>query len=460
MPTPRRSLTALAAATAMALAAAAPAAADSISYVKDGNVWLTTPDGARQFQVTSSGAYTYASQADDGTFVALTGERLHRLDRMGNVLADFATPVSDGPPPPSPPGYSDATANYFHGPFDPEISPDGTKVTYTYYWQHYTYDHILGGMRQRLESGTAISHADRLTGWDEFGGNLSGWVDATWLDNGLIARANAGVPLAEDVVLNTVAPGQKSELTRWYRSPGGYKRQDPEINDQRTMLALAGTAAEPVKEHMAVWRITDGFSADPEPCFAIIDDKQRDRIPNGLSWSPDGLSLAWEDSQGINTYLVGDQSAGCKPAEGETKLLIPGGTDPDWGPADVPAGRPSAPAKPAPAPGGKPTGQSPVAGKPVAGAAPVKLAEALASGLKVTVKAPAKGSVRVTARKGAKVVARGTATAKRKGAAVAVTLRFTAAGKRALAGGAGAVRLKLTATAAGRKKVSSVTVER
>jgi hypothetical protein len=40
------------------LVAAETASADSISYVKDGNVWLSTPDGSRQFQVTESGGYS------------------------------------------------------------------------------------------------------------------------------------------------------------------------------------------------------------------------------------------------------------------------------------------------------------------------------------------------------------------------------------------------------------------
>jgi hypothetical protein len=84
-------------AATLSLVVAAPAAADSIAYVKDGNVWLATPDGARQLQVTTSGGYSYVSQADDGTMIALApGERLHKLSRNGNVLADFATYVSDG----------------------------------------------------------------------------------------------------------------------------------------------------------------------------------------------------------------------------------------------------------------------------------------------------------------------------------------------------------------------------
>jgi hypothetical protein len=96
-----RTLTRLAAvgAALAAVASAAPAAhADSIAYIKDGNVWLSTPDGARRHQVTAGGAYADVSQADDGTMIALTGVRLHKLDRFGRVLADFDTPVSDTRP--------------------------------------------------------------------------------------------------------------------------------------------------------------------------------------------------------------------------------------------------------------------------------------------------------------------------------------------------------------------------
>jgi hypothetical protein len=147
-----------------ALALAAPAAsADSIAYIKDGNVWLSTPDGSRQFQVTSSGAYADVSQADDGTMIALTGVRLHRLDRMGNVLADFDTPVSDTRPAPS---------KAFYGPFEPAISPDGTKVAYTYYYMTQSQSPTCFPptcVTTINEGGTGYSYADRQTGWDEPG---------------------------------------------------------------------------------------------------------------------------------------------------------------------------------------------------------------------------------------------------------------------------------------------------
>jgi hypothetical protein len=68
------------------LAFAASASASSIVYVKDGNVWLTSPDGATAYQVTSDGGYSSPSQSDDGTIVALQGKLMVRMDRSGHRL--------------------------------------------------------------------------------------------------------------------------------------------------------------------------------------------------------------------------------------------------------------------------------------------------------------------------------------------------------------------------------------
>jgi hypothetical protein len=65
------------------LALAATASAHSIVYIKDGNVWLTSPDAAKQYQVTCDGGYASPSQADDGTIVALRAKQFVRMDRSG-----------------------------------------------------------------------------------------------------------------------------------------------------------------------------------------------------------------------------------------------------------------------------------------------------------------------------------------------------------------------------------------
>ena len=66
------------AAAALALSPAL-ASADSIVYVKDGNVWLASGDSSNQYQVTTDGTdehpYYSPTQADDGTIAAGTARR-------------------------------------------------------------------------------------------------------------------------------------------------------------------------------------------------------------------------------------------------------------------------------------------------------------------------------------------------------------------------------------------------
>jgi len=101
------------------LALAAPAAADSIVYTKDTNVWVARPDGSEARQVTQDGGYQSPSQADDGTIVAARGDKLYKLDRQGRQLAVFGSVLTGKP------GSIGAV-----GPFDARISPDGTTVAY------------------------------------------------------------------------------------------------------------------------------------------------------------------------------------------------------------------------------------------------------------------------------------------------------------------------------------------
>src|SRR6187200_1966352 len=100
------------------LVCAAPAAADSLVYVKDSNVWAARPDGTGAVQISADGTpqdrYGYASQADDGTILAVRGNRFYRFDRAGRRLASFGSVLTDNP-----------SAIGAVGPIDARISPDG-----------------------------------------------------------------------------------------------------------------------------------------------------------------------------------------------------------------------------------------------------------------------------------------------------------------------------------------------
>src|SRR5690349_6906943 len=204
----------LAALAALTLIPAAPAAADSIAYVQGGNVFLSTPDGSRKVQVTTTGIYSSVSQADDGTMIALApGERLHKLSRDGKVLADFLTPISDGAPTAGP-------VNKFHGPFNPQISPDGTKVAYEYF--NDSYDTAPGCneltvppcVAYKLSKGTLVSSSDGFTPFETYG-LLSGWIWPVWLDNETLLRSDPAGILNDDAVLTKLG-GSNPPVDRWF----------------------------------------------------------------------------------------------------------------------------------------------------------------------------------------------------------------------------------------------------
>ena len=215
----------------IALACGAPAAfADSIAYVNktDGNVYLSTPDGSRQYQVTNTGGYSDVSQADDGTMIALKGVRLHKLSRDGQVLADFDTPVSDTRPAPS---------KTFYGPFDPAISPDGTKVAYTYYYM--TQSQNPGCFPPTCvvainEAGTGYSYSDRQTGWDEPGlGYHSGWRHPSWVDNDMTMISNPSHLPNRDIILDRISDGGNGHGNMVMNWTSDMADQNPHVSRRR-----------------------------------------------------------------------------------------------------------------------------------------------------------------------------------------------------------------------------------
>jgi len=123
----RRGMVAAGCAAAALALSPALASADSIVYVKDGNVWLASGSGANQYQVTTDGTaehpYRSPSQADDGTIAAGHGDEIVRMKQNGKVLNRL-----------DPPTLMNWVSHPMDGvPVDVAISPDGTKVAYTFY---------------------------------------------------------------------------------------------------------------------------------------------------------------------------------------------------------------------------------------------------------------------------------------------------------------------------------------
>ena len=123
----RRGLVAAGCAAAALALSPAVASADSIVYVKDGNVWLAAGDGGSQYQVTTDGTaehpYRSPSQADHGTIAAGFGSEILRMRQNGQVLNRF-----------DPPALINSVSHPMDGvPVDVAISPDGSKIAYSFY---------------------------------------------------------------------------------------------------------------------------------------------------------------------------------------------------------------------------------------------------------------------------------------------------------------------------------------
>ena len=399
-----------------------PAAqADSIAYVKDGNVWLSTSDGARQVQVTQTGGYTDVTQADDGTMIGLNGVRLHRLARDGKLLADFDTPVSS-----TSPGKS------FHGPFDPAISPDGSKVAYTYYWMSQGSSPTCYPPQCAVaynEGGTGYSHADRQTGWEEIGKH-SGWRHPAWVDDDTVMLANPTHLPNRDVVLDTISDGPPGMAHNWFSDTvqGNPHVSGGDITRDKRKLAFQTGENDSTLSIYYVPLFPTSFpdgepqsGSDPHICYRYSNpDGGRFSQP---TFSPDGGQVAWAEGNGVHIAAVPAFASGCSTdgATASAPLVIPGASEPDWGPADVPVA--AAPVAP-PAPVVTPRAAAPTV------RASVKHAS-LSKGIKLEVTVPAAGRLGAVAKRGTKTVA--SAAGKKVAAGRrTVTLRFTKAARRAL----------------------------
>jgi hypothetical protein len=403
----------------IALAVAAPAAsADSIAYIKHGDIYLSTSDGARQYRVTNSGGYSDVSQADDGTMIGLYGIRLHRIDRSGRVLADFATPVSDSRP---------APAKTFYGPFDPAISPDGKRVAYTYYYMTQSQSPTCFPpqcVTTINEGGTGYTWADRLTGWDDPKlGKHSGWRNPSWVDNDTVMISDPTHAFNFDVILDTISDGDSGNLVHGWFSD--LAESNPhvaggDISRDRGKLAFVTGANDEKLTLYGVPRFPTTFSDGESPASTRPLICYRYSGPAGghystPTFSPDGARVAWAESDGIKVVNVPRLAGGCTTtgASPHAAMLIQGGEQPDWGPANVPAGLAAS--------GG---------GRLAVKSADVKLRHALARGLTARVRTPGTGRVRATATKRGRKVAAGAKSVH--GRSATVKLRFTQAAKRSL----------------------------
>jgi hypothetical protein len=332
------SIGALAVAPAAAPAASA-ASAGSIAYVKTDDVWVTSPDGARSAQISHGRKFASPSQADDGNIVAIGDDnRLWRFARDGSQpSAPFLTWL----------GLNGGSG--FSGPYAARVSPDGSKVAFTFFHSQGV-DQVTG--TSSLESGVSYTAADHATSEHRLG-LVKGWNNPAWIDSSHVmafapGASGLGDPEVTDVVFHELGhadPSAGDDMThvyRWFSDPEAGYPQFGAIARHGDRLAI-GEGGFTTTESLRLYTVPAtppapaSQSSPPRLACRLQDD---DHGYQSVTWSPDGTQLAYESGGSVYVVRVGDLSAGCA-AVGAPRLLIAGGTSPSWGPADVRASSPS-----------------------------------------------------------------------------------------------------------------------
>lgn len=417
----------------------AAASADSIVFIKDYNVWLGNPNGTGLYQVTTDGTYASPyrspSQADNGIIAVGRGDEILRMKQNGTVLNRL-----------NPYPLTNSVSHPIDGPaVDVAISPDGSKIAYTFV----SFECPVGASCG-ARGATGYTAADHLTPPQSAGTTF--FTNPSWVTNSRTLQFGG---YGSQVNIHDV--GTPSAV-HWFDDSdyaSGEDLGDGEVSRDGTKIALVRSYSS--NTHLIWWKLAGNAQSGAKPAIGnpaagCATGKQAGT--DGPTWSPDGSSLAWrETNAGRSEIWIKPQADTCGV---QPRLLFAGGSEPDWGPAAINPGPRGTPGG-GPAPGGGPTGGGAGGGgtpKAALTVKRVKLGKALRSGLRITLKRARPGRRAVVAKRGRKVVARGTARVSAKGTAK-VTLRFTKAGKRALRR---AAKVKLTITGAGARR--TITLKR
>jgi hypothetical protein len=424
------------------LGAAGSAAAAEVAYIDGGQVWISTLDGSSKHSLSGPSpdekTWTETAQAENGTIIGVRREP----GKMGTLNAtQLWSP--DG----STIGYGSLTAKpgrtSYAYPVTLSLTPDGKIVTYGYAnWSGF-------GLETKYEFGT---YAEGSSGWyiEPF--------DVRSVQSGtLVGRRLVGVSGSTVAVQNpTGQPPYSEEFTGWFSSAAD--RVD--VSQSGTIAAVSLRVSGVEKIGMVPFAgLGAAFPTDGSDCWLPIQGKA-----TGVSFSPDGTSMAWKDDRGVvvagtpvwfatleestcnlSRPPVVISATGNYPSIGNsTAALVSGGGGASGGGGTSGGNQPAPPVADKPGKdGGNGSGDAPTLG----GVPKTVKASALAGGLALTVKVANAGKVTATGKVGAQLVATGETKAKRAGK-VTLRLKATKAWSKRLGQLAGKT-LKITVNAPG-----------
>ncbi|HEX5620558.1 MAG TPA: hypothetical protein VFX51_19215, partial [Solirubrobacteraceae bacterium] len=229
-----------------------------------------------------------------------------------------------------------------------------------------------------------------------------------------------------DVILDTISDGDTGNLVHnWFSdtADGNPGVGGGDVSRDRKKMAFVTGENDSTLTVYSISSFPTTFpdseapvSTRPGICYRYSGVAGRYSTP---TFSPSGNQLAWSENTGIKIVTVPSFAGGCTldGATPNAPLVIPGGKNPDWGPANVP-------------PGSGAHGGGGGGGGVAVMSANSKLRKALSKGIALRVRVPGAGRLSAKAAKGGRMVASGSKRVS--GGTATVKLRFTKAAKRSL----------------------------
>ncbi|HZS94624.1 MAG TPA: hypothetical protein VFA78_07495 [Chloroflexota bacterium] len=312
-----------------ARALAAPAAATysnagSIVYQSGANIWLAAPNGSGKRQITRDGTkaspYQYPTRALNGTIETIRNlTTLYHLNPYGKVIGRLLK-VATGP---------SNNIPLHTMAMDAAISPNGQRVAVTTVEYEGIFDPSTGAHGANIISEDiyyyATSTGKTILRAHEAGSDL---MSPAWVNNNQVLFFAPYNIAADQVYL-----GQFHPLGWPWFADGDFFSRQPlnhgDLTTQKDKLAVVrgnDLVNDWRSTTIQIYRTNGNLHAAPTAVCAI---KAQHGAIGKVTWSPDGSTLAWSDSNGIWESPVNLSAANCGLAP---KLVIKGGTNPDWSP--------------------------------------------------------------------------------------------------------------------------------
>jgi hypothetical protein len=297
--------------------------------MRGGNLFVGRPDGSHLHQVThltKGDGYEYPTQTDNGQIVAQRGLTLIvKMDRNGKQIGT-ALKVATGPNNP------EALHTFVFGP---DVSPNGQKVAASILLFEGVYDPSTGVSGTQAQAQTlnyyTFSPAKQIHKLFLAGTDL---MSPFWVDNSRVLVFAPYNITAPEVYTSTPTGDDHNWFADTIDGDDLLARQSidkGELTRNGKLLALVrgvNLQNEWRKASIQVYTVS-GLGTDPTPvCSLAAQHGQLGKV----TWSPDGTTLAWSDSNGVWESAIDPTATNCGFAP---KLVFKGGKNPDWGPAGV-----------------------------------------------------------------------------------------------------------------------------